>query len=197
MDALPTRTIGCTDCQQPLTEPQQDFVLEEYRALRKEIELRITAAERVETITVVAIALTYGWVFAKGDTLLGQPAWFIPFGLASLGAVRCFGLVQWMWGIGQYVKVIERTIYESQPLGWEWFVRPTARKRSRNALSLSALLLWCTLLVGTLVFAFWHPSIQDTSTSAQPVSTQPAAQTPSSPVQPSPQTQSGLRELTP
>jgi len=80
------------------SQRSEDFHLSEYACLRKEIELVLKDYRALERNAVVAIGISWGWLYDKK-----APAWVfcIPCLFAILGSIRAYGIAQTFGVLGR------------------------------------------------------------------------------------------------
>jgi hypothetical protein len=134
----------------------KDFYLKEYESLRAEILWLLQDCRALERNAVVAIGVTWAWLFEKKDVLPGW-AWLIPCLFAILGGIRMAGIMQSFSGYREYMTRIEKTFSgEHDRGGWD-----TSRKKIHT--SNVTLVFWILLILATLVVAFVEGRSQPTS----------------------------------
>ena len=124
--------------------------LEEYKALRREIEEFLKQIAATETYAIGGIAATWAWLATHSqafDKLYFDLAWGIPFLIALLGAARSWSLYRHVTIIGEYLK--EQA--DKLGMGWENY-----EKREKGQINTITCFIWCVLLILTLGLAFWH-----------------------------------------
>lgn len=134
-----------------MEETQIQFHLEEYRSLKKEIEYRIKATEKIEIIVVGGITALYGWLSQQSD--IPPKIWWIPVGLTLFGLFRQIFLLNRIMEIASYIREIEAAFCTDTLHGWENFLAEIRRKIKGNLLSISGYLLWVVLLIITTLIA--------------------------------------------
>ena len=101
--------------------PELEFLLKQYEALRKEIENKITVGEHIAISSVVATAVVWSW-FLSNDELPRKFASFqilvflIPVIAVVLFWLRASSLRESIEGIGRFISEIENRFTS---LGWE------------------------------------------------------------------------------
>ncbi len=124
-----------------------DFYLKEYECLRKEIEWLLKDYRDLERNVVIAVGLTWAWLFEKGPP---KAAWFIPFLFAVLGAVRATGILKSFRNYHEYITRIEEAFSRpGDPGGWE-------HSPWRGGVSKGAYLFWLILILVTLSVAIYR-----------------------------------------
>jgi hypothetical protein len=125
----------------------KDFYLKEYESLRAEILWLLQDCRTLERNVIVAIGVSWAWLFEKKDALPGW-AWLIPCLFAVLGGIRMAGIMQSFSVYREYMTRIEKTFSgEGDPGGWD-----TSRHRIHT--SDVALVFWILLILATIVVAY-------------------------------------------
>jgi hypothetical protein len=121
-----------------LTKPET-FHLEEFRALRGEIEFYLTESRSQERYTLIALGAIWGWLILNHfqDRFL----WFIPVVLTIATTVRMVAMLGHFNNLGDYIKTIE---HKFGTQGWEC-------KRKRWTLGASYVVLDISLLIISMV----------------------------------------------
>ncbi|RXH57332.1 hypothetical protein [Granulicella sibirica] len=96
-----------------LTEPQV-FHIEEYKALRKEIEIHLTESRTEERYLVIAVGAIWAWLITNHNhhVLL----WCIPLLLAVASVSRMAALTYDIIKLGSYLRGVENHFHAA---GWE------------------------------------------------------------------------------
>ena len=139
-----------------MEELQHQYHLEEYRALRSEIELRIKEGHTLETFSVAGIAAVYAWLATHIDTGISEFGWWIPALFPVLGIMRQLGVWFRMEEIAKYTQAIETTFKLKKPPGWETYLDNKRKKEPHKSqlLSLSSLSLWIAMFLVTILIGF-------------------------------------------
>lgn len=124
----------------PMTETQRAFQLEEYKALRKEVEIYLTEVRSHERYTVIAAGLTWGWLIVNHNShwLL----WSIPALIAGAAAFRMVAINIHFRTLSAHIARIEE---DFGVLGWERLAenRPLNIGASSSVLAVLLFLLAC------------------------------------------------------
>ena|ERR1700728_1135190 len=134
------------------TAKSEDFHLQEYACLRKEIELVLKDYRALERNIVIAVGVSWGWLYDKKT-----PSWMfcIPILFAVLGSVRAMGVVETFRTLHRYLLEIEDAFKKPDgPEGWEHF------HKNKTGFSRGAVAFWVIIILATLgvaVFFFFHP----------------------------------------
>jgi hypothetical protein len=144
-----------------MSERRDDFLLEEYKALRQEILLRLQHEFNIHRYTMVAVAAVYVAAFSNDhlapeqkDTALAKIIWAVPFGLVlvGMGFYAVYDFVVQKQGI--YIRDIEdHFLGRSNPKGWErWF---SGGKQKNAFMGIANKLFIGVILSPFWQFAFW------------------------------------------
>ncbi len=126
---------------------KKDFLLKEYESLRKEIEWMLTDIRALERNVLVAVGVTWAWLFTHKD--LPGWAWLFPCLFVALGCVRVVGMIRAFGHFREYITKIEGTFLAGQnPMGWEHF------SQGRTGASSGSWIFWTLLIATTLLVAF-------------------------------------------
>jgi hypothetical protein len=124
-----------------------DFYLKEYECLRREIEWLLKDYRDLERNVVIAVGLTWAWLFEKDPP---KAAWFFPFLFAVLGALRASGIDKSFKNYHEYIRRIETEFSRAgDPGGWEHSPR-------RGGLSEGAYVFWLILILVTVGVAIYR-----------------------------------------
>lgn len=139
----------------------ETFVVAEYDALRREIELQIAERRKAENQILIAIAAVYAWVLTRDhplDPILFRVALALPAGLACLGFLRWMGIQLRTMTIGEYLHRVEAEL-SPEGFGWERFLgeHRSAKPLRGRFEGWSEFLIWVLLITGTIAAAIWLP----------------------------------------
>jgi len=101
-------------------EDDQSYRLEEYRALRKEVELYLTESRSQERYTLIAVGAIWAWLILNHfqTSLL----WSIPIILTAATSLRMAAILRHFDYMGKYIRALECkfgvTGWEQQSRGW-------------------------------------------------------------------------------
>jgi hypothetical protein len=125
-----------------------EFYLKEYECLRKEIEWLLKDYRNLERNVVIAVGLTWAWLFEKAPPI---GAWFIPILFAALGALRASGIIKSFENYHEYISRIEEAFSRpDDPGGWEHTLW------RGSGVSKGAYLLWLILILVTVGVAIYR-----------------------------------------
>jgi hypothetical protein len=110
----------------------EEFDLEEFKALRAEILLKVEAISKLELTAVGGAAAVYAWLGTRTPDVPGV-IWFLPVLFSLLGWVRAYFLGKQITMAGDYLLHLEtrlrlRPVYQ-QVHGWEAHIREPAVRR--------------------------------------------------------------------
>jgi len=126
----------------------KDFYLKEYECLRKEIEWMLKDYRSLERNVVIAVGVTWGWLF-EHNKALPRWAWLIPCLFAALGSIRAAGIMKAFGNFRTYIVKIEDAFSShGDPGGWNRF-HPKNIGTSRMAG-----VFWAVLILATVLVAF-------------------------------------------
>ena len=95
-------------------EAQQEFQLEEYRALRKEIDQHMAESRTEERYAVISTGITWGWLILNHKT--NWLLWAVPIFLTAAITYRTTAISQHIIQLGMYIRGLEMAF---QAPGWE------------------------------------------------------------------------------
>jgi hypothetical protein len=95
-------------------EDQQAFQLEEYRALRKEIDQHMAESRIEERYAVISSGITWGWLIMNHKT--NGLLWAVPVFLTAAITYRTNAMSQHIIQLGTYIRRLEEAF---QAPGWE------------------------------------------------------------------------------
>jgi hypothetical protein len=135
-----------------------EFLQEEYKLLRHELEGHVEETLRLERYAVIGVAAVFAWLLAELEQEITPWAWYVPVILPLIGGVRSLLLYRHVGLIARYLSRLEVEIYadrnrgrdEERILGWERFLTPRRRKY-RGAL---ATIIWIALIGLTVFFSY-------------------------------------------
>jgi hypothetical protein len=133
---------------EPVMTNARVFQLEEYRALRKEIEFYIAEFRSQERSVVIADGVIWGWLISHG--MWNYLAWSMPVILTAAAAIRSHLLSQHMRVISNYIEHLERSFGVD---GWEQMFTAKVRNVKRGQFS-NALLTYALLTLAIVGFLF-------------------------------------------
>jgi hypothetical protein len=125
---------------------KKDFLLKEYESLRKEIEWMLTDIRALERNVLVAVGVTWAWLFTQKN--LPGWVWFFPCLFVALGCVRALGIIKAFGHFRDYIAKIESAFLPGEnPEGWEHFCK------GKTGASTGGWIFWALLVVTTLFVA--------------------------------------------
>jgi hypothetical protein len=117
----------------------QTFRLEEYRALRQELELYLTESRSQERYTLIAVGVIWGWLVT--NRLNGRLLSAIPIMLTVAASIRMVAILRHFHHIGEYIWTLEN---DFKVEGWE-------HKEKGWTLGMAYLLLSIVLIALTII----------------------------------------------
>jgi hypothetical protein len=98
----------------PRMEDQQEFRLEEYKALRKEIDQHMTESRTEERYAIISAGITWGWLILNRKT--NGLLWAVPVLLTAAITYRTEAMSGHIREIGNYIRKLE-VAFDAK--GWE------------------------------------------------------------------------------
>lgn len=128
-----------------------DFMLEEYRTLRAEIEAVIHHMRNSERNCVVAVVAVYAWIATHPIRPEFKAAtWLLPMAAPVFGALYYWSLQRHVRTVAKYLIQIEQFMLAGAPLnGWEHHVNA----QSKLTFNKAPILFWVGLNVLTLTLS--------------------------------------------
>ena len=135
---------------------QKEFHLEEYKSLRKQLELTLEEIATLARYSVFASAAVLSWLLSiklpPVDPMLFRWAWWIPFAICSFAGFRVMALGL---HIGQFARYIRQLEVAFQTQGWEYFLECQRKKNPIKAPSLTYVVFFVFLCL-TTGFVGWY-----------------------------------------
>jgi hypothetical protein len=137
----------------------ESVILEEFKALRGEIEMRGSEQRTMERYVVLADAALYSvLVFPKpeqygGDQTLRNLVWFLPPIIGFLALIRWRESVRMIDHLAEFLRRRQKQIHGAEN-GWEWFLHN--EKRNKQAIAWFAptyIVFWWIVIGGTAALA--------------------------------------------
>lgn len=120
----------------PRMEDQQSFQMEEYRALRKEIDQHMVESRTEERYAIISAGITWGWLIVHQKT--NAFLWLVPVLLTAAISYRTWAMSQHIKQIGRYIKTLEQAFNHH---GWEHQEIKRNVTKSNYIISLGVLVL--------------------------------------------------------
>jgi hypothetical protein len=135
----------------------EDFLIEEYRALERQLENFQSYYTRLETLSIGGALAAYGFLFINIEKVPAVAWWIIPI-ILLVSAIRCFAYY-WLinFKIAAHIMKIERELYGLRFTGYE--TRHTLQWPGRKANLLYNAFVWTIILVSSLGMTFWRYAI--------------------------------------
>lgn len=102
----------------PVSE-DQTYRLEEYKALRKEIELYLTESRSQERYTLIAVWAIWAWLITNKQ--MSALLWSVPIILTLATSVRMWAMLRHFGNMGKYIRTLEGKFNVN---GWEHQKKP-------------------------------------------------------------------------
>lgn len=135
-------------------EKKTEFILEEYRCLRSELDWQIREKRTLERYVLIAIGATYAWLVAFSNPSLSLiPIWFMPLLIVYLVEIRAKTISVQVKNLMSHIGRIENIFYKDEPeMGW---IRNFDNKKVRvpSGLGKSHSLFWRVAFITTLTFS--------------------------------------------
>jgi nicotinamide riboside transporter PnuC len=132
-----------------------DFHIEEFKLLRTEIMADSAELGRIEQLSATAIGAIWVWILGRS-----QPSSpfivLIPILVAASGWLRWNTQFKGLYGVADYIKLLEEQYAELPLLGWEHFVderRTELLKNKKLTVKRAGDLFWALISVVTVVLA--------------------------------------------
>jgi hypothetical protein len=101
-------------------DPRETFFLDEYTALRKEIEIFLSEARSLERYTIIACGLIWGWLITNRNS--NWVLWSIPAALTAVSFIRGLAVRRHFADLKRYIKKTEDHFdvkgWEHRPPSW-------------------------------------------------------------------------------
>lgn len=124
------------------------FVLEEYKALRVEIDNIQKQGYAMEAALILGVA---GFVsFASSATIKNPFIWFLPFAITLLATAKKWFLSKRMTELGEYITRIEGKLKFANIIGWEHRLIEIRNSKWYYKRNWATYLFWFSLCVFTL-----------------------------------------------
>ncbi len=141
--------------------PDEEFHIEQHKALREEVMLHVSETRKLEVLTVGAVGALYAWVLSQDS--VHHAIWWVPSVIVLLAAIRSVALLIRIQELGGYLVKIERfftqtTISSGTLRGWE-NSRSKHLKRWVGPFANTATIFWSALLLATALIALLHPDL--------------------------------------
>ena len=146
-------------------ETRVSFLMQEYKFLQAEISAFIKQIWLVENAAITGTAAMYAWLLQyENKDALNKWIYSIPVFIAIFGFLRSRGLIIDVLHKSRYIQMLEQTIFQKTPLGWENeqnnFREKEADKLIRSGVWIWLALLFVSLFVSLLVrFAPSHDTV--------------------------------------
>jgi hypothetical protein len=174
--SLPAKVPHQLSEQQTVREQQleeakylNELRIEEYRALRAELDDVVKALRQLEIYTIGSIAAVYAWLATHIDVLQpGTLPWWIPLGIAGFGLFKNRALLIQLRALNRYMQdELEPSILVvgHRPLNWYAYLRYHYPKIFNwYDITLWGILIGITIATPIFVGIFLHPSQHATPT---------------------------------
>jgi hypothetical protein len=118
--AADTAGVGRTTEAQvpaPAKDYRREFYLAEFKALRKEVEIRLAEINQIEYQVFLGAAATYAWLLTRptDTSALSKVGWAVPLFLALYGYFKIKHSIGVLRKLGQYIGIVRDERGEEQP----------------------------------------------------------------------------------
>lgn len=147
----------------------EEFLIEEYRSLRSEIELLYRLSFDAERNALVGLIVLYGFLFSSLTDALpnfefSDVLWFLPVVLGVYARWRVSQYYRGMSLLGDYISAkIETAFKDDGEGGWETYLRRQAASEDRSMLGFfmsgGATAFWNAVVLLTTVTAVWQLAV--------------------------------------
>ncbi len=134
-------------------DPDKSFLLEKYKSLRTEILYLVRQSYLFEAAILVGVGAIYSWLFSRNPSDVNPLAWWLPFGITALGALRELGVRLRLLQFAEYIRKIEHDFLSDQTCGWEHFLFFVRKKLRNTLLGISNILIWTSFVLVTFLVA--------------------------------------------
>ena len=134
-----------------MNEQQFQFIIEEYKSLKAELQSLVKELRTLETAAIAGIAAVYAWLAKDPANQVLVGAWWIPILFPLLGAFRQVAVLSRIMDLSEYIQLTEKRLDLSAPQGWEGFIKEKRTKLRGKAIALSAFVFWFVLLLITII----------------------------------------------
>jgi hypothetical protein len=124
-------------------QAEADFRLEEYKALRKEIEIYVQESRALERYAIIGVGAIWVWLIA--NKVHDWVPWLIPLLLTLAVAARGFSVLSQCRQLGSYLADVEKYF---GVMGWERTRPDFSGARATNVTTMGLLILSVILLFG-------------------------------------------------
>ena len=135
---------------------QEKFLIEEFKALRQEIDKRLEEGIKLLQFSVVAIAAVYAWLSHAGDDRLHRIGWWGPVLIAVFGIFQACATGVRILQMGEYLQGVERRFGVE---GWQTSLIEGKLKKwnfQPGVVGAAYLVSWFALICVTVTIALGH-----------------------------------------
>ena len=144
---------------EPLSPPAQEFLLREYDALRREVEMTIKDRSDYLRYAILSSGAIWAWLVGlpkgQGSPLVHAVSAWIPSLLTVLLCGEWNLLRRKIWGIARYIRNIEHHMQPPQGLGWETQLEDRTSKHKRSHVEVWERGIWGVLLIANAAGAWY------------------------------------------
>lgn len=130
---------------------QQSFLISEFSALRREIELEIKELRELLRYAILSSGAIWAWLLSRSQPMLSRVGCFLPLALSLLLLGQSLLVRKKVFGLGAYLQRIEQAFKLPDRLGWE--TQLTRGIIKRDNLPRWENTVWAVLCLGNLAGA--------------------------------------------
>jgi hypothetical protein len=142
------------DARPDLPDSAKDFLKEEQKQRRQEIERLIGQIEGDQRYGLLITGLIWSWLVTNREKLQEPFALvvvFIPAGIMLFFLWRWWAIDKTVRQVGEYTKSLEWLFAVPEKFGWEtWLAEIRSKPRKMDTLAKSSCSYWIALLLGNL-----------------------------------------------
>jgi hypothetical protein len=108
--------VYCQAMNEPFSPQQKEFLIQEYSALRDEIELTLKELRSIERYAIIATGGVWAWLAGHA---LQVWTWAIPLIFVVCGFLRHRVLINHLIDMGTYIRCTTEPFFLGPGAGWE------------------------------------------------------------------------------
>jgi len=143
-------TTDKDDTRDPLVKPEA-FLVAEFSALRREIELVIKELGDYLRYAILASGAIWAWLLSRPQPRISHIGCFVPLALSLLIFFQTRVLRRKVFGLAKYIQKIEESCVLPPGLGWE--TQLASGRVSRDKVPQLENLIWAVLCTANLTGA--------------------------------------------
>lgn len=147
----------------------EEFLLEEYRSLRSEVELLYRLSFDAERNAIIGLVVLYGFLFssqggARPEFEFSDVLWFLPVVLSVYAKWRVSQYYRGMALLGDYISTRIEPVFKDDGIGgWETYLRHHAASEDRSMLGFfmkgGATAFWNIVIFLAATTAAWQLAV--------------------------------------